>query len=108
MNSSPLKSQVVSLDLSKRLKKLGVKQESIFYWDEGDGIEDRLEYSPNKCIPELYSAFLVGELISILQDVAEDDIVVSINDKTPADTLAEMLCTKLQSSKGNVGSGRTL
>lgn len=57
-----LKDQVCSLESAKRLKNLGVKQNSIFYWDEGDGIEDRLEYSPNQPMLELYSAFTVAEL----------------------------------------------
>jgi len=63
-----LSKQVVSLELAKRLKELGVRQESMFRWDEGEGIEDRLEYMPeyaNKT-HELISAFTVAELGDIL------------------------------------------
>jgi hypothetical protein len=28
----PLENQVVSLELAKKLKELGMKQESLFYW----------------------------------------------------------------------------
>lgn len=61
-----LENQVVSLDLSKRLKELGVKSPSNFYWDEGDGIEDRLEYSPNHVFLELIPAYTVAELGEML------------------------------------------
>jgi len=63
-----LEDQVCSLELAKKLKELGVKQESLFRWNEGDGIEDRLEYIPafsNKT-HELVSAFTVAELGEML------------------------------------------
>jgi hypothetical protein len=59
-----LEHQVCSLDLAKRLKELGVKQESHFVWIEGyDGhafIRQALDWpEPN---PEAISAFSVAEL----------------------------------------------
>ena len=57
----PLEKQVCSLELSKRLKELGVKQESYFYWcDAGIGyrvVTDRYRIDENE-----YSAFTVAEL----------------------------------------------
>jgi hypothetical protein len=38
----PLEKQVCSLDLAKRLKELGVKQESLFYWH----IDSMKEFDP--------------------------------------------------------------
>ena len=71
-----LENQVVSLELAKKLKELGVKQESLFYWVllenefgkdwiiiQGD---DSIEavYKNNK-----YSAFTVAELGEILPEL---------------------------------------
>lgn len=61
-----LEDQVCSLELAKKLKELGVKQESLFWWDKGDGIEDRLEFSPTQPLTELASAFTVAELGEML------------------------------------------
>jgi hypothetical protein len=70
-----LSKQVVSLDLAKRLKELGVKQESLFWWVEQEDWQDHIEKIgvPRKA-PWLknsryhnageiiYSAFTVAEL----------------------------------------------
>lgn len=60
-----LKDQVVNLDLAKRLQKLCVKQESLFYWHCGviDTVHlaDRLHD-----IQKDYSAFTVAELGMLL------------------------------------------
>ncbi len=61
-----LEDQVCSLELSKRLKKLGVKQESLWDWADYDG--DWKLY-PRDYHPEditHYSAFTVAELGEIL------------------------------------------
>lgn len=57
-----LKDQVCSLELAKKLKKLGVKQESLFFHDD----QGRIIYwgvEPKEC---MYSAFTVAELGEIL------------------------------------------
>ena len=74
-----VKDQICSLELSKRLKECGVKQESIFLWSERpwkmrdiniiDEIRPYLTLNPSnfpdKSIAE-YSAFTVSELGNIL------------------------------------------
>jgi hypothetical protein len=65
----PLEKQCVSLELSKRLKDLGVKQESFFYWDTmGDGSVIAHEpYQNMKDHPKyMVSAFTVAELGEML------------------------------------------
>lgn len=76
-----LEQQVCSLDLAKRLKELGVKQESLFMWSVSarlDGSDRReklwltekardLVILANRA-GALYSAFTVGELGEMLMD----------------------------------------
>lgn len=76
-----LEEQVCSLELSKKLKELGVKQESQFYWIEGEKEHylcmkrNTIYYDINNLIPlnlklckddKIYSAFTVAELGEIL------------------------------------------
>jgi hypothetical protein len=71
-----LQKQVCSLELAKRLKKLGLKQESIFYWDFyhvsffGDwpriiSRNDRAD-RPAADADRMYAAFTVAELGEML------------------------------------------
>src|SRR5882724_452123 len=104
-NLMKLEDQVVNLELSKRLKELCVKQESLFYWakyndyfqeefnlvifDENDFITIDFEYVKNigcSCcqgsyeVTEQYSAFTVAELGEMLPDkIVVDDINVYLN-----------------------------
>ena len=67
-----LEQQVCSLELSKRLRELVVRQESVFYWVKHIGYEPYLQAS--KEAPsgvwvegtEVYSAFTVAELGEML------------------------------------------
>lgn len=67
-----LEDQVCSLELSKRLKELGVKQESIFVWEYYDDQCHGVKFIPYAVVPDnynkfqLFSAFTVGELGEIL------------------------------------------
>lgn len=77
-----LENQVCSPELSKRLKELGIKQESLFYWADGSiviSIDMDLLISDKKVrnstsshhdsdedIYKIYSAFTVAELSEML------------------------------------------
>lgn len=79
-----LENQVVSLELAKKLKELGVKQDSLAYWGwylpMDEGARNRgghlwrvgyFEHTPKDCYAladseEFYSAFSVAELGEIL------------------------------------------
>jgi hypothetical protein len=74
----PLEKQVVSLDLAKRLKELGVKQESYFTWFayEGDkGVKftqimrTNEEFLSSMVVCPIASAFTVAELGEMLPEV---------------------------------------
>jgi hypothetical protein len=71
----PLEKQVVSLELAKRLKELGVKQESLFFWmsiKDDDGKDCwAVKYGPLETfygipVDENISAFTVAELGEML------------------------------------------
>ena len=62
-----LENQVCSLELAKRLKELGVKQESLHYWAKTLGEnEPELDASPFATEFGCYSAFTVAELGEML------------------------------------------
>lgn len=107
-----LQQQVISLEIAQKLKSLGVKQESLFYWTycpkEHMGIEwvNVLTYGRNNYLPETVSAFTVAELLELLGDkfgVLErfkqggygayipNDIGTSATGEKVADVLAELL-----------------
>lgn len=60
-----LNEQVCSLELAKRLKELGVKQESLFYWSENMRGEWSLN-CPTRDRTSRCSAFTVAELGEML------------------------------------------
>lgn len=66
-----IEKQVCSLELAKRLKKLGVKQESLFWWKdyslEGNWWVDDREVLNKDTFPHC-SAFTVAELGELLKD----------------------------------------
>ncbi len=78
-----LEKQVVSLELAKKLKELGVKQESLFYWsqytdDSNDrrwqiGYRSRTVRFNNEPL-DWYCAFTVTELTAMMQDFYEEKI----------------------------------
>jgi hypothetical protein len=106
-----LKSQVCSLELAKKLKKIGVDQSSLFYWvAEKDkllerGVEcfsimyihdfDNFEDEDSLENYEIFSAFTVAELGNMLQFRA----IESNLDYSEADARAKMLIIDLIESK---------
>lgn len=77
-----IEQQVTSLEISKRLKELGVKQESLFYWSSY-GMKFKKE--THELIPEneinpsfmedYISAFTVAELGEMLVRLLEDNLI---------------------------------
>jgi hypothetical protein len=67
-----LEDQVVSLDLAKKLKELGVKQENQFVWVEWDTGAPTIELADSSDWTDpdetAYSAFTVAELGEMLPD----------------------------------------
>lgn len=63
-----LKSQVCSLEIAKKLKELGVKQESLFFWgyDSNSGFSGGLMILQHSSYSEQYSAFTSAELGEML------------------------------------------
>jgi len=76
-----LEDQVCSLDLAKRLKELGVKQESIFSWfvpyaapENAEVGRFELVSDHAKTIMDISSAFTVAELGEIIQKALPDKV----------------------------------
>ena len=63
----PLEQQVTTLAISKRLKELGVKQESLFYSDK-HGDRALYRYTYEQIMPVYISAFTVAEIGEILPE----------------------------------------
>lgn len=67
-----LEQRITSLELSKRLKELGVKQESIFVWEYFSETCYGVKFIPFAVVPdkfnccEHYSAFTSSEIIEML------------------------------------------
>lgn len=123
-----IEEQVVSLVSAKRLKELGVKQESFFWYEENprpvkDRTDSELPHIPfvNKSpgIGEIYSAFTVGELGEMLPNYLNisigkinnywccDYLIVgkvkhSTGDKTEAEARALMLIYLLENKLVNL------
>lgn len=105
-----LEDQVCSLELAKKLKSLGAKQESTFYWAETTGglklVFRTEEVAPLKAVCSwayqvmgdigsecsersiISAAFTVAELINMLQEITESPIIIPIGVRV-ADWLAE-------------------
>lgn len=71
-----LKDQVVSLELAKRLKELGVKQESLFWWSWFDyAPKDKYELVNREDVNTdypFYSAFTTSELGEMLPEAIRE------------------------------------
>lgn len=64
---------VTSLELSRKLDKAGVKQESEFYWDNVSFSSSNPQWQINKS--GKYSAFLASELLEMLPDKITASII---------------------------------
>lgn len=95
-----LEDQVCSLELAKRLKELGVKQVSYFYWIRINGaIERYVVYVGRDQLEQEISAFTVTELGEMLPCKAE--IVSRLNFKFAGTIIAtkEAFCWNLMQSE---------
>lgn len=69
-----LENQVCSLEISMRLKELGIKQESIFLWEYFDEKCYSVKFNPYAVVPntfnnwKVYSAFTAQELLEIIPE----------------------------------------
>jgi len=115
-----LEDQVCLLELAKKLKELGVKQDSVFYWVITMTTNYHLSYTggDKSLLPlernDFYSAFTVAELGEILLATAKDDeqlqilydrmFTLRLNQKheTEADDRAWMLVYMIENGETDV------
>jgi len=109
-----LENQVCNLELAKKLKEVGVKQESAFYWTRfKDTLKlylwDIREWPNEKVHPAIASAFTTAELGEMLPDHKYTDRErgkwycfigghCSVNAETEADCRAKMLVYLLENN----------
>jgi hypothetical protein len=108
-----LEKQVCSLELAKRLKELGVKQEAQFYWFHDVNGFWQLDYTGGHSTPDDIAAFTVAELGEMLkwtkyhsvfglwmgkeewavghQDPDAEQFIAAVHADTEADARAKML-----------------
>jgi hypothetical protein len=89
VNGMELEKHVCSLELAKRLKELGVKQESFFFWHAGPDVEPKIIIgqgyeTANGFTYENFSAFSVAELGELLPMHLTDPLISLQVFKTPA------------------------
>ena len=105
-----LKDQVCSLESAKKLKRLGVKQDSMWYWvrlKRGEYVVTEViidkagntGLSPKEKL--IASAFTVAELINMLQSVKEFDIIIPASIENVAEYLAGEIMNEKTSAKKN-------
>lgn len=83
----PLEKQVCSLEYAKKLKELGVNQQSLFYWYERNApgkpkdslVSLGLTNGPNGWSCDTFSAFTVAELGVMLPDFREENSKIEEN-----------------------------
>ena len=91
-----LEQQVCSLELAKRLKELGEKQESLWYWEETTTtayIAQAYVYFKNFGLDafKYYSAFTVAECLRLLNE----EVIIPKDIENVANFLAEKLIIKI-------------
>lgn len=118
-----LNKQVCSLELSKKLKELGEKQESLFYWtycpmaNNSEEWTHAIVYGRNNALPQTCSAFTVAELGSRLPTgyatsrhsldgevwyecySADENAPSCTRDENEANVRAEMICRLLENNR---------
>jgi hypothetical protein len=76
-----LESQVCSFANSKRLKQLGVRQDSLFYWEDDSSIivsKNDCENTRYFCEDDYYSAFTASEVLELLPPMTNNKLILKI------------------------------